>query len=471
MIQGGLFDELVVDNFAGGGGASTGIEAAIGRPVDIAINHDPEAVAMHAANHPHTQHHCENIWDVDPVEATAGRPVGLAWFSPDCTHFSRAKGTQPRQKRIRGLAWVVIRWAAKVRPRVIMLENVEEFATWGPLRDGRPCPDRRGETFRTWVSQLEDLGYVVEWRALAACDYGAPTTRRRLYLIARCDGEPIAWPEPTHGPDRAESYRTAAECIDWSLECPSIFTRRRPLAEATQRRIAEGLRRFVVETEAPFIIRHGHYSKRTGAGLRPGCGAGTWRGQRLEEPLATVCATNDKNLVLPHLQREGETSSTPAPLVAAWMAKHYSGVVGHGFARPIGTITAQDHHAVVEAALHPGKDRSPEVAAFLTKYYGTAVGSDLREPLHTITSRDRFGLVVVAGLKYRITDIGMRMLAPRELYRAQAFPESTEIAPRLNGKPITKTAQLRLCGNSVVPLVAQQLVAANVDVREMEGAA
>ena len=215
-----LSRELIVDNFAGGGGASTGMELALGRHVDIAINHDPEAVAMHALNHPQTAHHCESVWDIDPLAVTQGRPVGLAWFSPDCKHFSKAKGGKPRDKRIRGLAWVAVRWAAMVRPRVIILENVEEFQTWGPLlADGTPCPARRGDTFRSFVHQMQEQGYAVEWRELRACDYGAPTTRKRLFLIARCDGKPIVWPAPTHGApgstgvkSRAlKPWRTAAE--------------------------------------------------------------------------------------------------------------------------------------------------------------------------------------------------------------------------------------------------------------------
>ena len=223
--------ELIVDNFAGGGGASLGIMWATGRPVDIAINHDPAAIAMYKANFPDTKVYCENIWEVDPVEATQGRPVALAWFSPDCTHFSKAKGGKPVDKNIRGLAYVVLKWAAKVRPRVIMLENVEEFVTWGPVRKGRPVKSKKGQTFRLWKSQLESLGYKVEHRELVACDYGAPTSRKRFFLIARRDGRPIVWPEPTHGdPDGLmircgllKPWRAAAECIDWSIPCPSIF--------------------------------------------------------------------------------------------------------------------------------------------------------------------------------------------------------------------------------------------------------
>lgn len=473
--------EMVIDNFAGGGGASSGIEAAIGRPPDIAINHDPEALAMHEVNHPGTRHFCENIWEVDPKEACGSRPVGLAWFSPDCTHFSRAKGTKPLKKNIRGLAWVVIRWAKAVRPRIIVLENVDEFQTWGPLKDDRPDPGRAGQTFRAWLAKLTSLGYTIEFRSLVAADYGAPTTRRRFYLIARRDGLRPAWPEATHGAGRSESWRPAAEIIDWSLPCPSIFGRKKALAEATLRRIATGIRRYVIEARKPFllrvgdelavepfIVRHGHYSTITGAGLVEGCGAGTFRGQPIGKPLGTVCATNDKHLVVPLI------------------TKHYGGVVGHDARQTLGTVTAKDHHALTAAFLTKfygtsiGADlRAPAptvtangkggghlatVQAFLLKYYGAegrGQAQDLFEPLHTVTTKARFGLVMIHGEAYQIVDIGMRMLQPPELFGAQGFRSDYEIAPLYRGRPLTKTAQTRLAGNSVSPPVAHAIVAAN----------
>lgn len=497
--------ELVVDSFAGGGGASTGIEAAIGRPVDIAINHNAEAIAMHKANHPETRHFCEDIWAVDPIAAAAGRPVGLAWFSPDCTHFSRAKGGQPRKKEIRGLAWVVIDWAKKVRPRVILLENVEEFATWGPLDDeGRPDPAKMGETFRQWLGDLAACGYSVEFKSLIAADYGTPTTRKRLFLIARRDGAGIAWPDASHGKGRAERWRPAADIIDWSLPCPSIFDRKRPLADATMKRIAAGIQRYVIGAAQPFVmplthhqagargrgadeplptvtgahrgelavcepfvVRHGHVSSITGLG-------DTMRGQRLDKPLATVCATNDKHLV--------------APIIT----KHYGGpnghqVVGHDVRGTLGTVTGKDHHALSAAFLmkyHGGnaqkalrgqgfdepirtidtQNRFAEVRAFLTKFYsagGRSQNMDLFGPLATVTSKDRFGLVIIAGEAYEIVDIGMRMLQPHELFAAQGFPDDYDIRPEFNGKPLTKTAQTALAGNSVCPQVAEALVLAN----------
>lgn len=426
-------DDLVVDNFAGGGGASLGIEMALGRSPDIAVNHDPEAVALHAENHPATRHLCESVWDVDPEEVTDGRRVALAWFSPDCTHFSKAKGGKPRSKKIRGLAWVVIRWAKAVRPRVIILENVEEFKTWGPLLDdGQPCPQRRGATFRRWICDLEACGYQAEVRELRACDYGAPTTRKRLFVIARSDGAPIVWPQATHSP---ETYRTASECIEWSVPCPSIFERKKPLAENTLRRIARGVQRFAIDAEHPFIAPGAATISptliQTGYGERPGQ---TPRVPGLHKPLGTVVAGGVKHA-----------------LVAAFLAKHYGGnYAGAGVAldSPFHTVTAVDHHALV--------------SAFLTKYYGAGTGQVLADPMHTVTAKHRFGLVTVRGHRYSIADIGMRMLIPRELFRAQGFPDSYRIEIGLGGNPLTKTAQVRMAGNSVCPPIASALVAANV---------
>lgn len=407
-------DEITVDLFAGGGGASTGIERA-GLRVDVAINHSPEAIAVHAANHPSAEHYQSNVWEVDPEVACRGRVVGLLWLSPDCTFFSRAKGGKPRSKRVRSLAWVAIRWARAVRPRVICLENVPEFEEWGPLdADNMPDPARAGLTFRVFVGKLRALGYHVEWRPLVAADYGAPTTRRRLFLVARCDGQPIAWPEPTHGRGRSP-WVPASEIIDWSLPCPSIFARERPLAEATMRRIAEGVRRYVIETPRPFIV-------------------------------------------------DGR---------AALITKHYGGVVGHSVAQTLGTVTAQDHHALTVATLSrqgvlPLADRREAVRAFLLGYYsnGGSQQASLFNPLPTITGTARFGLVLVHGEPYAITDIGMRMLSPRELFNAQGFPADYVIAPEHEGSPLTKTAQIRLAGNSVCPPVAAAIVGAQFHGRE-----
>ncbi len=496
------FGELVIDNFAGGGGASTGIETALGRPVDIAINHDPAAVAMHEVNHPGTKHYCESVWDIDPRKVCAGRPVGLAWFSPDCKHFSKAKGGKPVEKKIRGLAWVVLRWAATVHPRMIMLENVEEFITWGPLKTDKagncyPCPKNKGRTFNSFVNALKRHGYSVEWKELRACDYGAPTIRKRLFLVARCDDQPIIWPPATHGDPKSlavksgqlKPWRTAAECIDWSLPCPSIFERTRPLAEATLRRIAKGIMRYVVNNPEPFIVTY-HGSK-----------GPDFRGQPISEPLKTQTTENRHAIITPilteHANASGQrTFQADSPLrtqcaqvkgghfalVSAFLAKHYGGVVGSEAKSPIGTVTSVDHHSLVTAhivrqfgqsvgsspsepigTITPGGlGKAGLVKAFLLKYYGNEQdGIDIKDPLHTVTTKERFGLVTIKGTEYQIADIGMRMLAPRELFRAQGFPENYIIDRDSHGKPITKTSQVARCGNSVCPPMSEVLVRAN----------
>lgn len=452
-------DDLVVDNFAGGGGASLGIEMALGRSPDIAVNHDPEAIAMHAVNHPRTRHFCESVWDVDPRMVCGRRKVGLAWFSPDCTFHSKARGKKPfrdrqRARRRRGLAWVVVRWAKAVRPRVIILENVEEFQDWGPLLDdGTPCPLRRGLTFRRWIAQLENCGYRVESKELRACDFGAPTTRRRLFVIARCDGMPIIWPEATHG-NGLLPYRTASECIIWRLPCPSIFGRKHPLAEKTLARIGRGIRRYIIDSPSPFIV--------PGSDIAPTLiqqGWGEREGQAprvldIHAPLGTVVAGGIKHA-----------------LVAAYLAKHNGGneATGQMFTAPVDTVTCKDTKAVVAATLAPPIDATGHingVHAFLLKYYGSDGDPRIDQPLHTVTTRDRFGLVVVRGQRYIITDIGMRMLAPRELFRAQGFPDTYQIDVGPDGEALSKTAQVRMAGNSVCPPLAQALVSANFCVRQ-----
>jgi DNA (cytosine-5)-methyltransferase 1 len=538
-------NELIVDSFAGGGGASLGIQWALGRSPDIAINHDKEAIALHAANHPDSLHLAEDVWKVDPVEACAGRPVGLMWLSPDCKHFSKAKGGKPVSKRIRGLAWVATRWAAAVKPRVIVLENVEEFRTWGPvLPDGKPCPMRRGQTFKAFVRKLERLGYTVEWRELRACDFGAPTIRKRLFLVARSDGQPIEWPTPTHGKGRSLPWRTAAECIDWSLNCPSIFLTKaearaigvkRPLAPATMRRIARGIKKFVLDNPHPFIVgvggRQGQSPERSvekplqtitakadSAIVVPfiteHANASSPRSMPVQEPLRTQCA-NVKGghfaVVAPFLKpRYGENPNDrgglgqaprvrsleePMPvivptgnggdLVAAFMAQHNTENVGHQMEFPLSTIIGKgctqglvaahikrDFGTSTGAAIDSplptitsdGGGHASLVASFLTAYYGTDQQTgDLREPLPTVMSKDRLALVTVNSVEYVIVDIGMRMLVPRELYRAQGFPDSYKIEIEYNGKPLTKTAQVRMVGNSVSPEQARAIIAALFD--------
>lgn len=447
-----LLDEIIVDNFAGGGGASTGIELATGHIVDVAINHDPDAILMHRTNHPHTEHLQASVWDVDPVEVCRGRRVGLAWFSPDCKHFSKAKGGKPVNKNIRGLAWIVLRWAAKVRPRVIILENVEEFQTWGPVRKGRPLKSKAGTTFAKWKQQLSDLGYQVEHRELVAADYGAPTIRKRFFLIARCDGKPIVWPEPTHGPGRSRPWRAAAEIIDWSLPCPSIFERDRPLAENTMKRIARGIQKFVVDNPEPFIVKFQQNSI----------------GQEIRNPIHTVMAGATRfGLVAPFLSQyhsyptdgaRGQRMDTPLltvdtsnryALVSAFISKFYKTGIGQDMREPLHTVTTSPGHFA-------------EVRAFLIKYYGQGTGQALTDPLDTVVSKDRFGLVTIQGQDYQIVDIGMRMLTPAELYRAQGFPEDYIIDRDYTGKQYPKSKQVARCGNAVPPPFSTALIRANL---------
>lgn len=418
-VGGKVVGKLIVDLFCCAGGASQGLERALGRSPDIAINHDPLAVELHSRNHPATEHFRSDVFEVDPRTATGGRPVGWLHASPDCTYFSKANGGRPldrTQRRIRSLAWIVVRWAALVRPDVISLENVEEFLSFGPVRRGRPVAKRKGAYFDQFVEQLRSLGYVVEWRIIQACDHGAATTRPRLYLLARCDGHPVVWPAATHGPGRAQPHRTAAEIIDWSLPCRSIFGRKRSLAEASCARIAKGLVRYILKDPHPFLAP-------VGAAVGPVAGEGT---------------------------------------VSAFIAKHYGGVVGHRPDRPLGTITCRDHHAVVQVALQqadlPADGRTQVVAAFLTKYYKSgSTAQSLREPLHTIMTRARFGLVLVTidRTTYRVVDIGMRMITKDELAAAQGFSPGYVL-------PASQKEAIYFIGHSVCPDVLCALARANM---------
>lgn len=472
----GTFRGLVVDLFAGGGGASLGISQALGRSPDIAVNHDAEAIAAHAINHPETHHLCANVWRVDPVEACAGKPVDLLWASPDCRHFSRASGGRPRWKSVRSLPGVVLTWAKRVRPRVIIVENVKEFLGWGPLlEDGTPCPDRIGRSFNVWTGRLRGLGYRVQWRELCASDFGAPTIRTRLFVIARCDDRPIVWPRPTHArmPSLLEKpWRSAAECIEWQLPCPSIFGRKRPLRAATLRRIADGIVRYVLKAERPFII--------SGGAPHVSAFYGTSTGQAVAAPLGTVTAQSGHQALVSAClapvthrgERRGSDASNPVPtvtaanrgehaLICAYLAQHNGGMTGHAAREPLSTITSRAaQQQAVSAALsandHAGAER---VAAFLIAYYGGGgQAQSLLAPLNVGGTRDRFALVTVAGAKLPIVDIGMRMLAPIELARAQGFPDTYDLTA---GGRLTKTAQVRLIGNSVCPDVASAIVAAN----------
>ena len=582
MING----ELVVDNFAGGGGASTGIELATGYSVDIAINHDPEAIKMHKVNHPNTKHYCENVWEVDPVKACKGHPVGLAWFSPDCKHFSKAKGGKPVEKNIRGLAWVVLKWAALVRPRVIMLENVEEFQTWGPcipIRDkdtgrvivsmvGRhdrekneprtrvadpgevvpvdrqifqPDPKRSGQTYKKWRKQLEALGYEIDTKELVAADYGAPTMRKRFFMIARCDGKPIVWPEPTHGTADSEEvkagllkpYVGAYTQLDFSLPCPSIFDTAeeikrkygiravRPLAQKTMDRIARGLKKFVLDNPEPFIIQCNHGGERRQNDIKeplptitgkhgygivepkivPYMGTNTTNhpGGNCKNPIHTITTGNQQCLISPTLiQYHSETSkdevrgqsiedpimtvdgSNRYGLVTSFLHKYYDGGytgAGDTVENPLPTVTSWDHNSLCAVNLIQmnnhcdGRDvKEPiptitagdghfgEVRAFLIKYYGQGTGQDVKEPLDTVTSRDRFGLVTINGTDYKIVDIGLRMLEPKELYGCQGFPDDYIIDRDYTGKKYPRSEQVRRCGNAVCPPIPAALVKANL---------
>ncbi|HCI6649404.1 TPA: DNA cytosine methyltransferase [Klebsiella variicola subsp. variicola] len=602
--------EIIVDNFAGGGGASTGIEMAIGRSVDIAINHDPNAVAMHTTNHPDTLHYCESVYEVRPKVATAGRPVALAWFSPDCRHFSKAKGSKPVEKAIRGLAWIVIRWALDVGPRVMMLENVEEFKTWGPLlaSEMRPDPDRVGETFLAFVGMLTSgvpadhpallecceflelspdseqarrlitgLGYDVDYRELRACDYGAPTIRKRFFMVMRRDGKPIVWPEATHGDPKSPAvqagkltpWRTAAECMDWSIPAPSIFDRKKPLAVNTLKSIARGIQRFVVDSDNPFIVKCNHATTRG----KYDC----FRGQGLYSPIQTITKTHGYTLAVPTLapfmagNGGSQYQAKPRPLnkpvhtilkhsracvVAPVIARQFGTSIGHRADEPYATITAGSggkSQLVTATLIQMGYGervgQSPRVlnlgkplgtvtaggnkfavtTAFLAKHYGgnyTGPGVALDEPAHSVTTVDHhalvtshlvklrgtcrdgqrtdepmptitaggqhvgevsallaandydelradqvkeflnsFGvseLVTIKGIVYRIVDIGMRMLQPHELYRAQGFPEWYIIDRDYRGKKYSKEKQVARCGNAVPPPFAEALVRANL---------
>ena len=582
-----FLDEIIVDSFAGGGGASTGIELATGRVVNVAINHDPDAILMHRTNHPHTEHYQASVWDVDPVEVCRGRKVGLLWASPDCKHFSKAKGGKPVDKNIRGLAWIVLRWAGTVRPRVIMLENVEEFQTWGPVRKGKPVKKLTGKTFHKWLSQLQNLGYAVEWRELVAADYGAPTTRKRFFLIARCDGLPITWPEPTHAPadsqevkaGKKKPWRSAAEIIDWTLPCPSIFDTREqvrekhglnaqhPLRPNTMRRVTRGVDKFVIKSGNPFLVIVNH--------------AGEFRGQSLGDPLQTITAKHGYGVANPVMapltmhnneNAVGTAITDPVntitgsgagghqmlitPALAA-IGQTGGGDRGRSVTEPTHTQvskaeecvvcpamiqyhTEQSEHVRGQAVTDPimtidASNRYGIAAATLTKYYNTCQhGQDVNEPLHTIMAKDREGvtlaslvkmkgtnlggpatepvqtitaggghhgvvttevaeatpgadlrnwpkiraalneycgykledneviLFLIGGAWYFMADIGLRMLTPRELYRANGFPDDYKIERDYLGNIYGKTKQVARCGNAVPPPFATALVRANL---------
>ena len=462
-------EEIIVDNFAGGGGASTGMELATGRIVKIAINHDPDAILMHKTNHPHTRHLQASVWDVDPVKECGGCPVGLAWFSPDCKHFSKAKGAALVDRNIRGLAWIVLRWAGTVRPRVIILENVEEFQTWGPVRRGKPVKKKAGQTFRRFISQLEGLGYTVEYRELVAADYGTPTTRKRFVLVARCDGRPVVWPERTHDKDGADGlpkWRAAAEVIDWTQPCYSIFATKeeiksrygvsavRPLAENTMRRVIRGVDKFVIKAKTPYIVPWTATNTTNSVGgpvtdpvhtvttagnqllLSPALiqyhteQSENVRGQSVAETLRTVDASNRYGLIAANLVEyygngnplnvaepmRTVTSHDREALTLTHICEFKGQDIGQDQRKPLRTITASaGEFAEIRTEVRtyePGADMGhwPEVRALLNRF----CGYDLKE--NEVLTLD------VGGTAYFVADIGLRMLTPRELYNAMGFP-------------------------------------------------
>lgn len=576
-----LFDEIIVDNFAGGGGASTGIELAAGRPVSVAINHDEAAVLLHQTNHKYTDHYIESVWDVDPAEVCAGRPVGLAWFSPDCKHFSKAKGAALVSRKIRGLAWIVLRWAAMVRPRVIMVENVEEFITWGPVRKGKPVKKKAGQTFRQWVKQLQELGYDVEWRNLVAADYGAPTIRKRFVCVARCDGRPIRWPEKTHAPagspevksGKLQLWRSAAEVIDWDIPAYSIFATKeeikekygvnavRPLAENTLRRVIRGVDKFTIRSGKPFIVEcnHGGDGHTRGADEPVNTVTGKYTGGicgpvmvpvtfpntsgsvggSADKPVHTI--TTDGNQVLSaanliqyhteqgeHVRANGienpllvVDASNRYGLISGQLVEYYGNGMPLDIGEPMHTVTGHDREALVSAHIQKYFDgaykgcgdaadaplstvtalpRHGLCAAHVVEFKGQDIGQTAEHPLRTITAsagefavcktvlvkhdgrslghwpeirellnrycgytlpEDEVLLLVIGGAAYYIADITLRMLTPRELYKAMGFPDDYIIDRDFRGNPYPKSQQVARCGNAVCPPLASAMVRAN----------
>ena len=461
MPQVNIFDEIIVDNFAGGGGASTGIELAAGRPVAIAINHDPAAILLHKTNHPFTEHLQASVWDVDPVQVCRGRPVGLAWFSPDCKHFSKAKGKALLDRNIRGLAWIVLRWAAKVRPRVIMLENVEEFQTWGPVRKGKPVKKKAGQTFQKGKRQLSELGYVIEHRELVAADYGAPTTRKRFCLVARCDGKPIVWPEPTHGPRDCEavragklkSWRSAAEIIDWSVPGYSIFATKqeiwdtcgvkavRPLANNTMRRIIRGVDKFTIRSGSPFIVECNH--------------GGDGHTRTTEEPVNTVTRKYTGGVCRPLLapltvtnttHSVGSTVGDPVHtvttagnqlLTAANLIQYHTEqsekVRGQGMSDPMMTVDSSNRYGLA--------------CANLVEYYGNGNPLDVSEPLHTVTAHDREALVSAHVVKFKGQEVGTSPADPLPTVCAKSgsggFAQCYAVLVKADGRDLCHWPKIR----------------------------
>mgnify|MGYP005756211669 FL=1 len=394
-------NNLIIDCFAGGGGASVGIEMALGRPVDIAIDHDPNAILMYKTNHPDTLHLTEDIFRVDLKKYVKDRHVALMWASPDCTSHSKAKGGKPRERGLRILPWAVYKHARDILPDVILMENVEEIQQWGPLdAEGHPIKERSGEDYQKFITAMKSLGYTFDCRELVAADYGAPTTRKRWYAIFRKDGREIVWPKPTHFKTREPQWKACGDYIDWSDLGRSIYDRPKPLADATMKRIANGIRKYVIDNPSPYIVRS-------------------------QEAVAFL------------IQYHGETKQGDSR--------------GQFLTEPIKTIDTSNRYGLV--------------TAFLIKYYGSGCGQELAEPLATITTKDRFGLVnaviKVNGEQYTVKDIFLRMLKPEELKLLQGFPKDYIIDRDYRWKPYPIAKQVARIGNSVVPIMAQKLVEAN----------
>ncbi len=530
-------DYINVDLFAGGGGASTGLEMGLERPVHIAINHNPAAISMHQANHPGCFHLQTDVWEVDPVEVLAGRRIGWFHASPDCTHHSQAAGGQPRKAEIRNLSWVVTKWAGKTRPLVISLENVKQIRQWGPLiakrckKTGRvmkldgtvaecgeqvprheqflvPDPKRRGKTWRRFIRALCGMGYNLEHELLKACDYGAPTSRERLFLVARCDGEPIEWPEATHAatPKKGQQpYRTAAECIDWSVPGKSIFNRPRPLAAATMRRIAKGIKREVLDRSEPFLVpianwsqetvlpidqplntitawpKGGSFAVATAFMAQANGGFNTTHSKPLDAPTTTITNTGSQQQLVTALLVTNTTGHASTPLsnacptvttgghhllTTAFLSRQFGASVGQAVDAPAPTITAggMGETSLVELKLSPEVEEGAlRCAAFLINYYGNGDARSLGAPADTLTTRDRLALVTVwiKGDPYVIVDIHLRMLQPHELYAAQGFPDNYIISHGHDGRKFTKSQQVHMCGNSVSPPPMAAIARAN----------
>lgn len=454
-----LLDEIIVDNFAGGGGASTGIELATGRPVEIAINHDPDAILMHKTNHPYTRHYCESVWDIDPGEVCGGRRVGLAWFSPDCKHFSKAKGAALVDRKIRGLAWIVLRWAGTVRPRVLMLENVEEFVTWGPVRKGKPVKSKAGQTFRKWKKQLEDLGYKVEHREIVVADFGAPTTRKRFVLVARCDGKPIVWPERTHAPRDSEEvkngkllpWRSAAEIIDWSVLCFSVFASKqeikekygvnavRPLAENTMRRVIRGVDKFTIKSGEPFIVECNHKGDGHMMGVDKPVNTvtGKYTGGIYNPVMAPFTFSNTGSSVGAdagdpvHTIRTAGGQVLSAANLIQYHTEQTENVRANGVNAPLPTADTSNRYGLTTANL--------------VEYYSTGRPIDVAEPMHTATSHDREALSLAHIVEFKGQDIGQHPDKPLRTITASAgeFAACHVYIVRADGRDLIHWPEIR----------------------------